>query len=280
MMEDILITPATAIFIDTLNFQNAFTYLVMGSPILPPWFYPGFKAIMILLSLVCSGLMAVLVTKWRVYRTSSQGMRILIMAVAMGMWHIGVTKSIINKASADDETTIIAADACVTNGVSRVYVEALNGKPEPMWYRNAKDQSWILATDDGWILMDALDEGNFHTREWTHSSTNKEVTAWNMWHFGENPPAVEIIESGGVHITGFKTSGKYVQITWKIDSSVELNDNSVLTIERADSIVDGSILWTTVLVERPPVHGERTYICPGFHLGKRTLWRIRLEVAE
>ena len=274
-MDAYFIEPATALFVDTLNYQRGLLYL--GSEVCAsPWMEALIICAMdgILLSFVYA------VLHYDFYRNGSRFRKFMIVwGLVCGTLYAGY-KNIIDKSAADDGITLAEVYAGATNGVSRIDVKAFGGVPEPVWYRNTKDQTWIKATDEGWSLDYAIDDGNMHVRGWVHPSTNDSVTAYNMWYFGSNPPAVEIIEQGGVTITGFSVSGRAVQITYEISDDVELYPGSVLTIESCTDIGDGIVAWQTEYVDEAPKHGKRSVGKTGFRLRHKTIWRVRLEVPE
>lgn len=273
-MDYALTTSAVELFVDTLNYQNGLMYL--GEQICSPLWV---KMLIVAAMVAIAGCFAVKVVKSRFFRNSPRFMKALIVWGIMSTTLYAGWKSIIDKSAADSGTSLAEVYAGPTNGMSRVHVKAYGGKPEPMWYRNTKDQTWIKAVDDGWMLDYALDDGNLHERQWMHTSTNDAVTAWHMWYFGENPPAVEIVEQGGVVITGFAVSGRSVKVTWEIKNHVELLGGSVVTVEYA-TVKDGNDVWTTVFTDNAPVHGERSMLSTGFYLDRITKWRVRLEVPE
>ena len=274
-MDHFLIEPATALFVDTLNYQRGLLYLgceVCASP----WTKALVVCAMagILLTFVCG------VLRSRFYRNGSRFRKAMIVwGIFCSVAYAGY-KSIIDKSAADDGITLTEVYAGAINGVSRIDVKAFGGIPEPVWFRNAKGQSWIKATDEGWFIDHAIDDGNMHVRGWVHPSTNDSVTAYNMWYFGNNPPAVEIVEQGGVTITGFSISGRAVQITYEISDDVELYPGSVLTIESWTEIGDGIAGWQTEFEDNAPKHGKRSIGKTGFRLRHKTIWRVRLEVPE
>ena len=274
-----LTSPAVELFIDTLNYQNAMGYLA-NFYLLKVESHLALDILMVLgavLSIVC---FACMVCRWKHYKTASYKGKCLLMFCAMSLFVYGAVKNILSKSGSDDEITLVKAETENTNGFSRVYVESLDKPPEPMWYRNFKDQSWIKGVDNGWTLTTAIDDGNYYVREWRYPSDDKEVVNWNMWYFGENPPAVEIVEQGGIEIISFAASGRNVTLIYRIGPEVELSDKAVLTIECSETRMDGVDLWVPLAVNSSPVHGDCEYKFNGFYLDRATKWRVRLEVPE
>lgn len=274
-MADLLTSPATLVFIDTLNFQNAIMYLgreALGSI----WVKIAVTMGMWGIASLCS----VMFLRSRFFRKQPSYAKFLTLWGVLSTAIFAAYKNIISKSAADEGIALVSVWAGPTNGVSRVDVVATGGNPEPMWYRNSTDETWIKGVEDGWTLEYAESDGTTYAIGWVHASAEDEVTAYNMWYFGENPPAIEIVEQGGVTIEGFAVCGRYIRISWRIDEEVELADGAVVTVECATDIGDGVEVWQTVFKDAAPVHTPMSWQCDGFHLDKTTKWRVKLEVSE
>ena len=169
-----------------------------------------------------------------------------------------------------------AFDPEATYTIATIDFVASGGDPAPMWYRQATSNDWTLATADGWQAVRADISGGIYTRVWEHSGTNAELTAWNMWYFGENPPAVEITETGGVSIVSAAFTGKFARFEWKIDDEVEIRAGSRVMLQGRDSEND----WQTVSLDESPTHTHTSTTVYGFFLDRKTFWRVRLEVPQ
>lgn len=195
--------------------------------------------------------------------------------------YIGFTKigSILSKSSSDEGSTLVEVMAGETNGYSCVIAKATGLEPAPMWYRTAASNEWTLATDDGWSLTSAAHEGDFYTYEWHNADTNDSVTAWNMWYFGQNPPAVELTVTGGVNLVGAVFSGRLVKFTWQIDEDVPLKPGSRLIIQNMD-FSDNLPMWNEIVADESPTTNLTETAVYGFWLDRKTAWRLRLEVPQ
>lgn len=197
--------------------------------------------------------------------------------------YIGFTKfgSILPKSSADEGTTLVEVMAGETNGYSCVIAKATGLDPAPMWYRAAVSNDWTLATDDGWTETSADHTGDVYAREWRNPDTNAAVTAWAMWYFGQNPPAVELTVTGGVRVVGAVFSGRFVRFTWAVDEAVTLKEGSRLVIQNLDyADFSSPSAWNEIVVDESPSTNLTSTVINGFYLDRKTKWRLRLEVPQ
>lgn len=271
-MVSALVTPATAIFLDTLNWQNGLAYLWRESllrQLLP--------AIAVLLG---AGVLA-----WFAIgnRHLSKGARSMLTVLCVLCSYVGMTKmgSILLSSSADEGCVIFDAVAGQTNDYSCVIVKATGLDPAPMWYRAAASNEWTLATDDGWTETSVDHTGVIYTREWRNPDTNTAVTAWAMWYFGQNPPAVELTVTGGVKVVGAAFSGRFVRFTWMVDENVALKEGSRLVIQNLDyADSDSPSAWNEIVADESPSTNLTSTTIHGFYLDRKTKWRLRLEVPQ
>lgn len=274
-MDSLLTSPATQVFLDTLTVQGQVQYLAKEAAS-SVW-------VMIAVAVSMWAFASVLIIRFFrsgfYRRMSAAGKAVTLLGVATMTAYAGY-KNITTKSAADEGITLVSVMAGATNDVSRVDVVATGGGPEPMWYRNTKDQTWIKGTDDGWTRDYAEFNGTEFRVGWTHPSTNDSVTAYNMWYFGDNPPAVEVIEEGGVTIVGFAVCGNWIKITWKIDDGIELPTGSTVSVEYANVLGDNVEAWVTLHTVTNPSHLPTMFTYEGFHLDRTTKWRVRLEVQE
>lgn len=206
--------------------------------------------------------------------------------LALCLWfcaatYVGFTKfgSILTKSSADEGTTLVEVMAGETNGYSCVIAKATGLDPAPMWYRMAASNEWVNATNDGWTATSVERIGNFYTREWRNADTNEAVTGWTMWYFGENPPPVEVIVTGGVNLLGAVFSGQFVRFTWQVDEDVPLKPGSRLVIQNMEH-TDSLPMWDEVVADESPTTNVTETVVYGFYLDRKTSWRLRLEVPQ
>ena len=271
-MVSALTTPATLIFLDTLNWSSGLAYLWRESllrQLLP--------AISILLG---AGVLAWFAV-WN--RRLDRGARGMLTVLCILCSYVGITKmgSILLSSSADEGCALLDVRAGQTNGYSCVIAKATGLDPAPMWYRAVASNEWTLAVDDGWTEASVDHTGAVYTREWRNPDTNTAVTAWAMWYFGQNPPAVELTVTGGVRVVGAMFSGQAVRFTWMVDGNVALKDGSRLVIQNLDYADSGNPpVWNEIVADDSPSTNLTSTTVHGFYLDRKTKWRLRLEVPQ
>jgi hypothetical protein len=272
-MVSALAMPATQIFLDTLDWHNGLAYLWRESllrQLLP--------AISIFLG---AGVLAWF--DWTNRRRLGKSERGMLMLLCVLCTYVGMTKwcQILPHSSADEGCVLYEAKAGQTNDYSCVIVKATGLDPAPMWYRAAVSNEWTLATDDGWTETSVDRTGDFYTREWRNPDTNTAVTAWAMWYFGQNPPAVELTVTGGVKVVGAMFSGRTVRFTWMVDENVALKEGSRLVIQNLDYADSGNpSAWNEIVTDESPSTNLTMTTISGFYLDRKTKWRLRLEVPQ
>lgn len=259
-----LTDPATLLFVDTLNFQCAIKYLFMETCC---------RYVLPIASAAFTGLLFAALLRQRGVVNNKCAVFGLVLACTF----IGATKNILSRSSSDEGIVLTAVDTSVDGGNSLVTAMATGGDPAPMWYRQAASNDWTLATADGWSAVSVDHTGNVFTRVWSHSGTNAEVTAWNMWWFGNNPPAVEITATGGVSIVAAAFTGKFARFEWKVDEEIELPAGSRVVLQGRDADVQ---TWDSLTLDDSPSHSNTVSVVNGFFLDRKTFWRVRLEVPQ
>lgn len=282
--EDALVSPATQIFANDMHLE-AFRYELgewiagVCQPLAPfmasDWTQLGLGLLALALGAhVCRRVVSSMCPGRSVWR------------FVLCLWfcaatYIGFTKfaSVLTKSSADEGTTLVEVMAGETNGYSCVIAKATGLDPAPMWYRMAASNDWVNATNDGWTATSVERVGNFYTREWRNADTNEAVTGWTMWYFGENPPPVEVIVTGGVNLLGAMFSGQCVRFTWQVDEDVPLKPGSRLVVQNMDH-ADSLPMWDEVVADESPTTNVTETVVYGFYLDRKTSWRLRLEVPQ
>ena len=209
---------------------------------------------------------------WR--KTDRKARNVLLIGTMLFIWYAG-SKNIAPKSASDDGITLTSATLEVTNDVARLVVGSTGGAPQPAWFREAVTNSWTLATDDGWVLVSsvAYDPPGVYTNTWERADTNGCDHA--SWYFGENPPPIEIVETGGIEITSLAASGRSLTIYWRVKTDITLNAGSEVIVESQGS----DNIWVQQHSETAQ-HGDRYVKFQGFWLDRKTLWRVRLVVPQ
>ena len=202
----------------------------------------------------------------------------LLAVAAVAIIH-GGTKNILNRFSADDGITVTSAEFMrATNDVERtrlVYSYTGADASWPLWVRQSVSNEWEHL-EEGWLLDGRTYAGGTNTVAWSVTPPATNYLPHAMYWVGDNPPPVEIEESGGVEIVCFIMSAQGVAITYAVDGSVLHGKTGALAVETSQ----GNGPWGVVHEESVTETVTNTVTQGGFFVDRLTRWRVRMEVEK
>lgn len=234
-------------------------------------FFGGVLGACVLGALFCKGM-----DKLRKLRRA--GLAVALVAI----WAVihGGTKNILARFSADEGVTVTAAEFTkATNDVDCTYLTySYTGTDAalPLWVRQSVSNEWAHLGAE-WYYDDRIYANGTNTVCWfvnPPDATN--VVPYAMYWIGDNPPPVEIEESGGVEIVNFFMSAQGVMITYAVDGSVLHGKVGALGIEMSQT----NNVWNTVHATNVTETVTNTFTRSGFFVDKTTRWRVRMEVEQ
>jgi len=191
----------------------------------------------------------------------------------------GGTKNILNRFSADEGITVTSAEFTrATNGVERarlVYSYTGADALRTLWVRQSVSNEWEHL-EEGWLLDGRTYAGGTNTVAWSVNPPATNYLPYAMYWVGNNPPPVEIEESGGVEIVSFFMSAQGVAITYAVDGSVLHGKTGALAVETSQ----GNGPWGVVHEESVTGTVTNTFSQIGFFVDRLTRWRVRMEVEK
>lgn len=234
------------------------------------------SAIVCIATLLAAATLTPLVA-WMLIRRLPRGAKVMVLALAAVCTATGAFKSLRSVSSSDVDVTLVRVEKGVTNGMSMVVAAASCGIPAPAWYRLAETNEWTdLMSGGGWTVT-TNDLGGVTECAWTHPGTNAVPQDAKMWHFGSNPPPVEISAEGGVTLLSAAFDSRRVTISFVVDSAVDISRPG--TRIAVQSSADGRT-WTDRTEVTAVSYMPTTVVIGGFYLDQLTYWRVRLEVPQ
>lgn len=192
----------------------------------------------------------------------------------------GGTKNILNRFSADEGITVTSAEFTrATNDVESAYLaySYVGGSEEsPLWVRQSVSNEWDGITTQGWFPEERGSLNGTNYVLLIHPPVASNALPFAMYWVGNNPPPVEIEESGGVEIVNFAMSAHGVAITYAMDGSVLHGKTGTLAVETAQ----GNGPWGVVHEESVTETVTNTFTQGGFFVDRLTRWRVRMEVEK
>lgn len=177
---------------------------------------------------------------------------------------IVVTAATINVATNETDATTLAYSYTGTNDVAL-----------PLWVRQSVSNEWAHL-GEAWTFDGRTYANGTNTVNYSVAPPASNVVPFAMYYVGNDPPPVEIVESGGVKILGLAMSSKAVTITYAVDGNVLRGKTGQLHVERcgADNI------WLDLYATNHTATVTNTITGHGFFVGNTTKWRVRMEVEQ
>lgn len=177
---------------------------------------------------------------------------------------IVVTEATLNVATNDTDATTLVYSYAGTNDVVL-----------PLWVRQSVSNEWEHLGEE-WVFGARTYANGTNTVEYFVQPPASNVVPLAMYYVGNDPPPVEIVESGGVKILAFSMTSKAVTITYAVDGTVLRGKPGTLHVETSEKDNVWIDLYTTNHAETV----TNTLTHTGFFVGRTTKWRVRMEVGQ
>ena len=192
----------------------------------------------------------------------------------------GGAKNIVNRFSSDEGITVTAAEINVatndTDATTLVYAYAgTNDVALPLYVRQSVSNEWEHLGAE-WNLDGRTYADGTNTVVWSVQPPASNIVPFVMYYVGDNPPPVEIEESGGVEIVAFTMSSKSVSITYAVDGAMLRGGVGVVSIERSER----ANVWENFYTTNHVATATNTVTGAGFWIDRTTRWRVRMEVGQ
>ena len=223
---------------------------------------------------------------WHLWRAMGETVRrfckcgVIFCAFALALTFKGATKNILPRFSSDAGITVTAAEINVatndTDTTTLFYSYAgTNDVALPLWVRQSVSNEWAHL-DSAWLYDDRFYANGTNTVFYFVNPPASNIVPYVMYYVGDNPPPVEIEESGGVEIVSFVMSSKAAVITYAVDGAMLRGGTGLVRVERneADNV------WAEVYATNHAATATNTVTATGFWIDRRTRWRVRMEVGQ
>lgn len=177
---------------------------------------------------------------------------------------IAVTEATLNVATNDTDATTLVYSYAGTNDVAL-----------PLWVRQSVSNEWDHLGEE-WVFDVRTYANGTNTVAYFVQPPASNVVPFAMYYVGNDPPPVEIVESGGVKILAFAMTSKAVTITYAVDGDVLRGKTGMLHVEKSEADNVWYDLYTTNHAETV----TNTLTGTGFFVGRTTKWRVRMEVGQ
>lgn len=188
----------------------------------------------------------------------------------------GGTKNITNRFAADPGLTVTNAELTVpTNDVDNAILTCSwigPDKAQQLHVRESIHETWGLLGME-WLFDGRLYENGTNTVTWWVAAPASNILPHAMYYLGDDLPPVEI-DGEGVTIEEFLPTSKGVTIRYAVNPSALGDSGGAVSIEKQGTDDVWMELYRLSIAQ--PVTNTVTF--PGFWVGERTRWRVRLEV--
>ena len=191
----------------------------------------------------------------------------------------GGAKNIRNRFAADEGLQVTAAEFVrATNDTDRTTLAYTYTGPDadqPLHIRNSVSNEWESLGVE-WVYGGRVYADGVNTVNWyvLPPASNIEVSAY--YYLGNDPPPVEIEESGGVTIVDYYMSSTNMWMRYAVDGAVLRGKTGTVSIEFSEE----SGPWKTLHEAQHTTTVTNEVTIPGFYVGKDTRWRVRMEVPQ
>ena len=177
---------------------------------------------------------------------------------------IEVTEATLNVATNDTDATTLVYSYAGTNDVVL-----------PLWVRQSISNEWEHLGEE-WVFGARTYANGTNTLEYFVQPPASNVVPFAMYYVGNDPPPVEIVESGGVKILAFSMTSKAVTITYAVDGTVLRGKPGTLHVETSEK----DNVWINLYTTNHAETVTNTLTSTGFFVGRTTKWRVRMEVGQ
>lgn len=189
----------------------------------------------------------------------------------------GGTKNILARFSADEGITVTSAEFTrATNDVEQtllVYSYTGGTPTSPLWVRQTVSNEWEHLGAEWQVDSRATVNGTNVVSLYVAPPASN-YFPFAMYWVGDNPPPVEIEESGGVEILAFRMTSRFVEMTYAVDGAVLHGKVGTVRVERSER----DNVWIEDYATNHTSTVTNTLTGSGFFVDRTTKWRVRMEV--
>ncbi len=202
-----------------------------------------------------------------------------VLAAVVAVIH-GGSKNIIQRFSSDGGIEVTSAVMDIaTNDVDQTFLTysytGTNDVSLPLWVRQSVSNDWEHLGQE-WVFDSRVYENGTNTCHYFVDPPASNIVPFAMYYVGNDPPPVEIVESGGVEILSFCMTSKAVTITYAVDGTVLRGKPGTLHVERSET----DNVWIDLYTTNHADTVTNTLTGTGFFVGRTTKWRVRMEVEQ
>lgn len=191
----------------------------------------------------------------------------------------GGAKNIRSRFAADEGLQVTAAVFTrATNETDRTTLTYTYTGPDvdlPIHIRSSVSNEWESLGVE-WVYDGRVYEDGVNTVSWHVLPPASNIEASVYYYLGNDPPPVEIEESGGVWIVDYYMSSTNMWMQYAVDGAVLRGKTGTVAIELSEE----SSPWRTIYEAQHTATVTNEVNIPGFYIGKDTRWRVRMEVPQ